>query len=182
MFKENLKNLIRHKRWLEEFILLVILTLSLLGIGITDFSPLESHRYWSLMIVLFAIASIALGWSREEYQGKIFKDLIVHQSIHWGATLVTISGIYFLLNAGRLNYESAGLIIEIILGFSLFLDGRYLGWRYSLLGVMVGITAIVAAYVEEFFWVILLVTLLLAVLAFFWEKARRKRLQQHEIK
>ncbi|MDD5322595.1 MAG: hypothetical protein PHD43_18670 [Methylococcales bacterium] len=35
-----------------------------------------------------------------------------------------------LLYTGRLNYESTGLIVELILGFSLFLDGRNLGWRY----------------------------------------------------
>ena len=45
-------------------------------IGITDISPSESHRYWSLMSILFAIASVALGWAREENKGEIFRELI----------------------------------------------------------------------------------------------------------
>ncbi len=91
------KTLLTSKRLVEEIVLFIVLTLSLIGMGITDFSPLESHRYWTLMIILFAFASIGLGWSKEEYQGKIVKELIVRQFIHWGATLVTVSGVYLLL-------------------------------------------------------------------------------------
>ncbi|MFA5923852.1 MAG: hypothetical protein WC856_21590 [Methylococcaceae bacterium] len=168
------KTLLTSKRYIEEIVLFIVLTLSLIGMGITDFSPPESHRYWTLMIILFAFASIGLGWSREEYQGKIVKELIVRQFIHWGATLITVSGVYLLLQTGRLNYESTGLIIELILGLSLFLDGRNLGWRFSLLGILVGITAIIAAYVEEYVWIVLLVSLCLWVMAYYWEKYRRK--------
>lgn len=176
------ETLLKRKRFIEEIVLFIALALSLIGMGITDFSPLESHRYWFVMIILLTFASIALGWSREEYQGNIFKGLIVRQLIHWGATLITVSGVYLLLNTGRLNYEGTGLIIELIIGFSLFLDGRNLGWRFSLLGVLVGGTAIVAAYVEEFIWIILLVSLCLSVLTFYWEKHRRKVLQENENK
>ena len=172
--------LLKRYRFIEEIILFMVLALSLIGMGITDFSPIESHRYWTLMIIFFAFASIGLGWSREEYQGQIFKKLIVRQSIHWGATLITVLGVYILLNTGRLNYESTGLIIELILGFSLFLDGRNLGWRFSFLGILVGGTAIIAAYVEEYIWVLLLFSLCLSVMAYYWEKHRRKGLQENE--
>ena len=171
---------LQKKHYIEEIVLLSVLVLTLIGIGITDFSPLESHRYWTLMIILSAFASIGLGWSREEYEGKIIKDLIIRQSIHWGATLITVAGIYFFLYTGRLNYESAGLIIELILGFSIFLDGRNLGWRFSLLGILVGITAIIAAYVEEYIWLIMIVSFGLAIIAFYWEKYRRKHLEEDE--
>jgi len=170
------KNLIHKQRYIEEIILLIVLLLSLLGMGITDFSPLESHRYWTLMIIVFAFASIGLGWSRNEYKEDHFKKLIIWQLIHWGATSITVSGIYLLLQTGRLNYESTGLIIELILGLSLFLDGRHLGWRVSLLGSLVGITAIIAAYIEEYIWVILLLSLCLSVITYYWEKHRRNSL------
>ena len=167
--------LFKSKPFIEEVILFIVFALSLIGMGITDFSPLDSHRYWVLMIILLAIASIGLGWSKEEDQGNIFK-LIVRQLIHWGATLLTVLGVYLLLYTGRLNYESTGLIIELILGFSLFLDGRNLGWRISLLGILVGCAAIVAAYVEEYIWVVLLVSLSLWVIIYFLEKRRHKGL------
>jgi len=171
---------LKKRRFIEEIVLFLVLALSLIGMGITDFSPLESHRYWTLMIILLAFASIGLAWSREEYQGNIFKILIIRQVIHWGATLITVSGVYLLLNTGRLNYESTGLIIELILGFSLFLDGRNLGWRFSLLGILVGISAILAAYVEEYIWVLLLVVLLLSVIIYYWEKYRRQGLHKNK--
>ena len=107
--------MLKNKRFIEEIILFIVFALSLIGMGITDFSPLDSHRYWVLMIILLAIASIGLGWSKEDYQGKIV-ELAIRQLIHWGATLITVSGVYLLLYTGRLNYESTGLIIELILG------------------------------------------------------------------
>jgi len=171
---------LQKKHYIEEIVLFLILVLSLIGMGITDFSPVKSHFYWTLMIFVFALASIGLGWSREEYQRKIFNDLIVRQSIHWGATLITVSGVYLLLHTGRLNYETTGLIIQLILGFSLFLNGRNLGWRFSLLGILVGITAIISAYVEEYIWLIMIVSFGLAIIAFYWEKHRRKHLEEDE--
>jgi hypothetical protein len=184
MFAERImlnKNIFKNKHLIEEIVLFIILILSLIGIAITDISPLESHRYWSLLIFLFAFASIALGWSGEGYSGKTFKELIVRQSIHWGATLIAVSGIYILLHTGRLNYESTGLVIEIILGLSLFLDGRNLGWRYSLVGILVGITAIIAAYVEEFIWIVYIAALGLAVIAHYWQRHRFKSLHENEL-
>jgi len=79
-----------------------------------------------------------------------------------------------LLYTGRLNYESTGLIVELILGLSLFLDGRNLGWRISLLGILVGCTAIIAAYVEEYIWVILFVSACLWVVTYYLEKLHHK--------
>ena len=163
----------KNKHFMGEAILFITFVLSLIGMAITDFSPLESHRYWDFMIVFLAIASIGLGWSQELYKETIFQ-LIVRQLIHWGATLITVSGVYLLLYTGRLNYESTGLIVELILGLSLFLDGRNLGWRISLLGILVGITAIIAAYVEEYIWVILFVSACLWVVTYYLEKLHHK--------
>jgi hypothetical protein len=167
------ETLLKRKHIIEEVILFIVFALSLIGMAITDFSPLESHRYWVLMIILLAIASIGLGWSKGDYQGDFFQ-LTVRQLIHWGATLITVLGVYLLLHTGRLNYESTGLIVELILGLSLFLDGRNLGWRIRLLGILVGCTAIVAAYVEEYIWVVLLVASCLWGITYYWEKRRHK--------
>ena len=167
--------LIKNKQLLEEVILFIVFALSLIGMGITDFSPLESHRYWVLMIIFMAIASIGLGWSKADYQGN-FVNLAVRELIHWGATLITVLGVYLLLYTGRLNYESTGLIVELILGFSIFLAGRNLGWRFGLLGILVGCTAIVAAYVEEYIWVIFMISLCVWGISYYWEKHRHNGL------
>ena len=170
-----LKNtLLKSGHLIEELILLLVLLLTMLGMAITDFSPYKSHLYWTLLIILFSITSIGFGWFKPEYQGKVFKELIIRQLIHWGATLITVSGVYLLLNTGRLNYESAGLVIQLIIGLSLFLDGRNLGWRFSLVGVLIGVTAIIAAYFEEYIWVILIFSLCISVITYYWEKHRQK--------
>lgn len=84
----NEKKLSVNKSLLEEVVLLMVLVLSLIGMGVTDFSPLESYHYWILMILLFALGSFGLGWSRQEHHGRIVKALLVRQLIHWGAPLI----------------------------------------------------------------------------------------------
>jgi len=79
---ERLRMLSKNKHFMGEAILFITFVLSLIGMAITDFSPLESHRYWDFMIVFLAIASIGLGWSQELYKETIFQ-LIVRQLIHW---------------------------------------------------------------------------------------------------
>lgn len=172
-FSMNNRLILKNKRFIEEAILFFEWCLTLVGMGITDFSPEKSHYYWTFLVFIFAIISIGLGWSREESLEKLFKRLVIRQLIHWGATLLTVSGVYILLSTGRLNYESTGLVIELIIGFSLFLDGRDLGWRVSLLGVLVGITAILAACIEEYIWVILTAFIFIFIISHYLENKRR---------
>ena len=76
---------ILQKRYLiEEFVLFLLLVSSLIGMGITDFSPDEGHRYWTGLIIFYALACIGLGWSRIDKSKQSLKELIIQQLFHWG--------------------------------------------------------------------------------------------------
>ena len=53
-----------------EIILIMLILLSIIGIGITDFSPADSHRYWFAMVPVFAGACLFLEWSRARGKGQ----------------------------------------------------------------------------------------------------------------
>lgn len=161
----------------EEIILVLAFLLSLIGIGLTNYSPTSSVRFWMAMTLFMAIAGIVIGAVKSIERKDMAANMIVTQLIHWGATLLAVLGVFLLLQAGRLNYDNSALVLLLIIGLSTFLDGYRISWRFSLIGILVAGTAILAAFVEQFIWPVILLALILLIIAIFWERHRHKQRQ-----
>lgn len=161
---------------IDEIVLISLLILSLVGMGITHFSPQESFMYWLAMIFVFGIAAmISGGWQAKEkghVSGHLLKDLLVLQSLHWLGALLTVLAIFILLQSGRMSSETAGLVILLVLGLSTFLDGIRIGWRYSLAGIYLGTAAVLAAVVKNFLPLLILLSIAMVAGTVYWEKRR----------
>ncbi len=164
----------RKYHWsMDKVALFTVLMLSILGIGITNFRPLESYRYWGGMTVILAITAIVIGWARSKRIGKPVREMFITQAVHWTATAVTVAGIFLLLNMGRLNYENTGLILLVILGLSTFLDGYRISWSFSLIGVMMFVTGLFGGYLESYVWITLIVLVCVFVIIILLEKYKK---------
>ena len=159
----------------EEIVLVLAFLLSLIGIGLTNYSPANSIRFWVAMTLYMAVAAIVIGAVKFIKHKDIKADMIITQLIHWGATLFAVFGVFLLLRAGRLNYDNTGLVLLLIIGLSTFLDGYRISWRFSLIGILISGTAILAAFVEQFIWPVILLALILLVGGIFWEKHKHQR-------
>jgi hypothetical protein len=152
---------IRHtlKRYLgpDGVIMILLGLLALVGIGMTDFSPQLSHWYWLTMVLVTGIVCVVMEWSRGRKKGLTGMVIIKHEVVTWLGVLVAVNLVYFLLHSGRLDSENTGLVILLILALATFLAGLRLDWRLCILGVLLGGTLILAAYLEEFLWVVLMV-------------------------
>ncbi len=162
---------------LETIALIGALALSMLGIGITDYAPLSSHRYWGAMTLVLAVAALVIGWSRAKRLGLPLKQTLATQVTHWLTTIAAMGGIFLLLKSGRLNYENTGLVLLMTLGFSTLLDGYRINWRFSLIGLLMFVTSIAAAYIEEYLWIMLIVATAAAAGVIYWEKHRKSKKQ-----
>ena len=150
------------------FISLVVL--ALIGVVISNISPSDAHGYWIFLLVVFAGTAIYCGRKQASMDGENMGGLVLKQVIHWGAALVAILCVYTLLHTGRINYEEAGLIMLLILALATFLAGIQVGWRFYVLGTLLALTTVVAAYIEQFMWVILLVAVAIIAVTFYWSK------------
>ena len=148
----------REERTLEELVLLAVLGLIIGGVAITNISPSSSYHYWLGVTVLFAFASLVIGGVRSRRKGFPVLHVALDQAVHWGATFGTVGAVFIMLRAGRLTYEATGLIILLLLGLAMFLDGYYqTGWRFSLLGVLMIVLALLAAWLSAYIWPILII-------------------------
>lgn len=162
------------KRYLgpDGAIMILLVLLVILGIGITDYSPLSSHWYWLAMVAATGIACIVMEWSRARENGLSVATIIKKEALRWFGVLLAVQLVYFLFHAGRLDSENTGLVILLILALATFLAGLRLGWRLCILGVFLGGTLILATYLEEFLWIVLMVVLAVAAVVYFM--ARKK--------
>ncbi|MEN8758263.1 MAG: hypothetical protein ABF303_07345 [Desulfobacterales bacterium] len=156
----------------DGIIMALLVLLAIVGIGVTDFSPLSSHWYWLAMVVATGIACIVMEWSRAQEKGLSVKAVIKNEVLIWISVLVAVKLVYFLFHAGRLDSENTGLVILLILALATFLAGLRLGWRLCILGALLGGALIMATYVEEFIWIVLMVVLAAAAAVYFM--ARKK--------
>ena len=154
--------------------LAIVFILAMLGVGVTDYAPLQSLNYWGAMAIILALSGLIMGWSKaRRLKQPVLQSLRV-QIVHWIATGVAVFGIFLLLKAGRLNYEGTGLVLLIVLGLATFLDGYRLNLFFSLVGVFIFALAMIAAYIEEYLWGLLIVMFILGVIVFFWERHKLK--------
>ena len=162
---------------IEESILILLLILSLVGIGITDYSPVDGYGYWLMMVLVFAFFSILIGWLQSKHRVDDFKIVLREQSFHWASSFLVVGGIFLIHQLGRISESDAGLVILLILSLSTILDGLRVGWRFSLVGLFLWVSAIIAAYTQHFLWIELLIAIFIVVATILWENWLEKRSQ-----
>jgi len=63
------------------------------------------------------------------------------------------------------------------LSLSTMLDGLRVGWRFSLVGLFLGVAAVVTVYTPHFLWVELGIAILIVAATIFWELRMEKEIQ-----
>lgn len=165
----------KRKFRVEETVLILLLIFSLLGVGITSFSAIDGYWYWMVMICIFGLSAMLLGFVKARQQDHLVRELWAVQSLHWTGVMVVVGAVFSLLHAGMLEEDSTGLVILLILALATYLDGIRLGWRFSMVGVFLAITAVVAAHIDEYMWVIIPLAVVIVVFSIYWEKRRAQR-------
>lgn len=162
---------------IEEAILVLLLILSLVGIGIMDFSPADGYFYWLILVFVFCLFAMIIGWLQSKHRSDDVWIILREQSIHWATSLLVVGGAFIIHHSGRIAEEDAGLIILLILSLSTMLDGLRVGWRFSLVGLFLGVAAVVSVYTAHFLWVELGIAILIVTATVFWELRMEKKAQ-----
>ena len=160
----------RRKRQTEAIILILLLILSLVGIFINDFAPADGFGYWVMMVFVFAFFAIILGWLQSKQRSGDFMLVLREQALHWLFSLLVVGGASIVLE----QQNNSGLIILLILSLATVLDGLRVGWRFSVVGIFLGISAVIPIYTEHFFWVELMIVATIITLTVFWSFWLRK--------
>ncbi len=155
---------------LDRTIYIVLFFLSLVGIGISDFSAKNGLWYWLAMVPTFGAVSIYNEWHLARLKGETRKKIVGKQLMHWLALAMTLYLVHMLQDTGRINMANAGLVALLALALTTFLAGVHFNWRYGVFGIVLGSTVAVAAILEEFFWIMFLPVLIAGLVAILWKR------------
>lgn len=167
----------KRKFQVEDGILILLLILSLTGIAITNFSPDDGYGYWIIMVFVFGIFAILIGWLQSKHTQSEFQEIVKHQSLHWAISLLVVTGAFLLQKSGQLSPQSAGLVILLLLSLATMLDGLRIGWRFSLVGLFLGSSSVLGGFYEMSIWMDIVLAIAIVAATFGWEYWINKREQ-----
>jgi hypothetical protein len=149
---------------LEEIVLVVLVVLSGVGVAISDSAPQTAFRYWMWMVPVFGIVSTVAAWSRATRNNAPVGRIVPTQVAHWLGAFGAAYLMYLLQTTGRMTNEAAGSATLVVLALAAFLAGVHGDWRLSVLGIVLGATAVGFALLEQFAWIVALPALALLVI------------------
>lgn len=143
----------------DAVVLGALIGLSYIGIALTRVSPQASHFYWMIMIPVFGAISLLAQWQLVRTDPGKWSLLLRRQLFHWIGLWVAVQLTYRLLGVGLLTYESVGFVVFLLLAFAFFLQGVYVDWRFYIVGGFLGVSLLVAMYLNAYLWIILLLAI-----------------------
>ena len=161
--------LIRHFG-LEQAIFILMLLLSLFGMTITDFSRHDGYVYWLFMVLVFSLLSIFVSWLQSKSSENDFASIVKDQASHWILTLVVVASAFLVQKSGQLSESNAELVILLLLSMATMLDGRRIGWQFTLIGFYLAACTIIIAFVDAFIWACSGLGALIIIGTFLWNK------------
>jgi hypothetical protein len=185
------KELMPVYRWRERVITdCVMLLLSLVGVGITDWAPKNAWQYWSYLVPVFGIICIVEMWrARRPDERHIHMAMLRRQILHWLGLMACIYLVFTFVRMGRVSAENAGLVNLMMLALTMFLEGVHFDWMYLVVGLVLGVFAASAAYLEQYilFWMLPVAAAAAIIIAWRWklypmmqEKKRKKQEEEKE--
>lgn len=155
--------------WIETGLFMVLIVLSIVGVGVADFSAQRALGYWLAMVPIFAAVNVYGGWSRAKRLEQPTGWIIGKQLLHWASLALAIYLVHLLQEqgTGRLNNETAGLVALLALALTTLLAGIHFDWRFAVLGVVLGLLVLLAAILEAYLWLAILIGLVGAALILF---------------
>ena len=156
------------KLTLNEWIVVVLMLLAIVGVGITYLAPDKMYPYWLIMVPVFGCACIVLEWSRARDKGLSWWAIIKDQLLHWFGVLVAIYLVYQLRKTEVLSNANSTLVILLILSLATYLAGIHLGWRLYVIGVFLCAIFILATFLKAYMWVLIVTGVLLIGGYIYW--------------
>lgn len=156
---------LKHVLIVDTLIFVTMMIITVIGIGLTDVQGVHSKTYWSWVFIGMAIGTTLWSIWRYRKLGLYEESQILYkQIILWGAGLFALGTLYLLLSTGRLNYETTGLLILLLLAMITFIDGMLVSWKLYFVGILIFCILILSTYIESYLWIIVLLSVVLILL------------------
>ena len=131
---------------------IAMLFLAFLGMIVTDVRATGGWDYWKWMVPVYALLALWLSWYVKRQQQTISPITIWHELLHWVGLVSAIFLVSYLVHLGTFSRFVAGIVHLILLGLALFLAGVYIESMFILIGVVLGLFALLTAVLVQYMY------------------------------
>jgi len=160
-----------HRTWkIALAVASVMVVLALVGIGLTTTDRAIAPQYWMSLVPVYGLLCIAFAWSRAR-QGEGSPRMVFRQVLHWLAIAAALGLDFIIRRTGEETGVAAGFNALLLLALGCFLAGVHLEWLFTLVGLLLTATLLVAVRADQYLWLIVVVGVLV-IAAMFWVMRR----------
>ena len=156
---------------LQLWLFCILLLLALVGMGLTETVAGGGALYWLLLLWAYAFFSLGRSWLRARKRHEsIWAEMHLHV-FHWLGALAALHIIFLFERHALLARDAASDMALVTLALASYLAGLHFERLFVLIGILLGIMAIVGAFVEQYtLWLIVVPASVGAAWLFFKSK------------
>ncbi len=166
-----------HASWRIPLIVsIVLIGTSIAGFALTNYAPERASWYWVLILPAFAAVPIWHTWTTIRKDGTTNWPIIRKQIYHWLALLIAIQVLFVLIRNETINGRSGSLVALLLMALTCANVGISFDWVFLVVGAVLALAVLVAAWFQEYVWLVMLgLGLAFVVLLLVQWLARRKK-------
>jgi hypothetical protein len=160
--------------WRREWPYVLMLVLAVIGIAITNLSPLPTAGHWQILNLAFCVICIVTEWPRLSDRSLRWR-LIWTQVLHWGTLLLAMQLLLHSRAADSLSTNALGLEILALLALGTLLAGIHAAsWQIGVVGLVLALAVPAIAWLEQAALLLTLggLALLAAGIGYVWYRNR----------
>jgi hypothetical protein len=143
---------------------IIMLALAFFGMVVTDLRTGGGLDYWKWMVPVYAILALWLSWYVKRKQQTVSPITIWHEVLHWAGLICAIFLVSHLVQLGTISRFIAGIFHLILLSLAVFLAGIYIESIFILVGIVLGVFALLTAMLVQYMYVFIIPVIIAGVI------------------
>lgn len=157
---------------------IIMLILAFVGMVLTDIRTEGGWGYWKWVVPVYAILALWLSWYVKRQQQTVSRITIWHELFHWVGLILTIFLLSYLVHLGTISRFIAGIFQLMLLSLTVFLAGIYIDSIFILIGIVLGIFALLTAVLVHYMYslvVFIIVAAIIVAAIWIWISHKRSK-------
>ncbi|WP_133131345.1 hypothetical protein [Legionella yabuuchiae] len=147
----------------------IILFLAFFGVILTNWQSSYAHAYWVGLAIFYALSSLFLSWVVSRRDRPLTVSEIWREILHWLGLVILIYLVELFRHWGFFSTPVASQTDLLLLALASFLAGVHFDSMFLLVGIFLGLIALLSVIVFEYLSFILLPILILFLAILWWQ-------------
>lgn len=163
--------------WIARFSVgIMMLILAFIGVIVTDVVSTGGWDYWKWTVPIYAIMALWLSWYERRKKETVSPITLWHEALHWVGLFGAFALLEVYVHMGLLSRFLASLVALTTLSLTVFTIGIYVEWSFILIGIVLGLFALIVAAFVKFLYVFTIPALVLSAVGLWfvlWHKQKK---------